>query len=143
MLNVVKAIFVLVSIFAGLAVSIPHNSCRQCFGVYGATFNKAVNQAQALAFLKTSMGDCSTGKEYDFNFSQNTGCQDRSANPACYAWEFKVNLWRYCGNGAVVILDKKNHCIGGLCANTEGLNVQCSKSVECHGNCNVVQCTSS
>lgn len=132
------------------------NSCRQCTGVMNYEFNNFISVDDALEFLKTSIGDCTTGQILDLTTAHagpadcqyrcrpgETGpqCLEPGATIAkCKYWYFNLTVYRYCGNGGSVKLEKGEHCAAGLCAIKESLTLTCTKSVGCVGNCNCAQC---
>lgn len=119
-----------------VCLAVTPKSCRQCDGKYLVIFNSYVSEAQAREFIKTSLGGCATGNEY---LLFNPGSND-CLGTTCKDWFFDMKAWRYCGNGGSVTLKKDNHGIGGLMALKDYMGLTCTRSVECHGNCNCVQC---
>lgn len=146
-----KYLYLLVCVFAELVTC--HNSCRQCGGSKRITFARQVTRDEAVAFAKASIGACATGAELEIGEVESSDCTapctswvhwpdqcGAYGHMACFNYVITVKVWRYCGNGGTVNLKSTQHCIGGLCAKTEELDLYCHKSVECHGECNCVQC---
>lgn len=137
MLNIIKVLVVLVSLFAGSLAG--KNSCRQCVGNYNLQFPNYVSRAQATSFMKTSMGSCATGNDYNIVDVGPGDCAGGNKN-LCRVWVFNLRVWRYCGNGGSVDLKKTNHGIGSLVASLDELSLTCTQSVECRGSCNCAEC---
>lgn len=124
-------------LFALLAVNAATGkSCRQCTGDYLLILNDYATEAQARSFIKTSLGGCVTGGEYELIHPGSNDC----LRGACKVWFFNINAWRYCGNGPTVVLKKDNHGSGGMLALKDYLSLSCTESVVCHGNCNCAEC---
>lgn len=138
MLPFLKALTILIFFFLEQATSL--KSCRQCSGAERITFNTYVSYDQSLAFFRTSLGGCATGNDYLVLVSYFSDCMSHTGPPLCKYWVYVVKIWRYCGNGGRVSLDKGIHCSDNLCAIYDNLSLSCTKSVECRGECTCAQC---
>lgn len=115
------------------------NGCRQCVGFQRITFGDFTDVLTATAFFRSSLGGCATGNQYDLLASVGNSC---SSSNNCKNWEFKVEIWRYCGNGGNGSRAQGHHCIDKVCALYDTLSVSCTKSVDCNTKCycDVCQC---
>lgn len=148
-----QAILITFHFFAGHAMGL--NGCRQCTGTKIIIFNNPVSEDQAMEFFKTSLGNCATGDDYDAYRGVAEGCQLPCVRPVvgprttscaqfgpvrCPKWTFTLKMWRYCGNGGSVTLNKSDHCSAGVCAISDNLRLVCTRSVRCLGDCNCAEC---
>lgn len=126
------------------------NSCRQCQGVQRLSFDYYTREDVATNFWKASIGNCATGAELDVIGKLNTDCRGYCVEwsddecvkfiDICKNWFFTLKIWRYCGNGGSVNMNKGKHCINNICATQDNFSFSCSHSVDCHGDCHCDQC---
>lgn len=121
-------------LLAGFTVG--RNGCRQCGGKQSIYFTRAAAPLEAYAFFQSSLGRCATGNQYQVDVIVPDDCDSL----LCKSYVFYLKIWRYCGNGGTVDLKRTDHCIAGLCAATDDLNLSCRNSVDCKGTCNCAQC---
>lgn len=120
MVGIIKSVFVMLSIFAGLASAY----CRQCAGKQIITFTTDVSEKQARDFFRTSIAECVTGNDYwTLGVSRNGR-----------TWTTQVKVWRYCGVGKSNYVNKGAHCIGDVCASEDYRVLTCSKTANCADN---------
>lgn len=145
----------LLHISVGLAAS--HNSCRQCMGNQAITFKTRVSQDSATSFFKASLGSCATGNDYYVQLVEPSDCLipcvveaidnnkrrycQKFGEKVCLTYKFNIRVWRYCGNGGSVTLNKGAHCsIQGFCVASDSLSLSCNRSVQCRGDCTCSNC---
>lgn len=99
--------------------------CRQCHGKQYITFTEPVSQYEATQFLRYSLGQCATGKNYNIVKATKDG----------NTWTFDLQIWRYCGNGGSNYVDKGGSSFSGLTSVSDKRALICTKSVECGREC--------
>lgn len=141
MIAIVKAAFLLFSLFAGSATA--RNGCRQCEGIHKIIFNSFVTIKQVTPFVALRLSGCATGDQYTVDgFARKAeDCILNETEAKCMIWYVTVTTWRYCGNGGYVHKIRANTCINSVCAFSDYLNMKCSKSVECKGTCDADECS--
>lgn len=143
MYKLCKTFLLWVILYAGIAHS--RNGCRQCEGFETIWFRNKASLADATAYMRASLGNCATGNDYSILLAVGTVCDDcvgrcPDDKLICYRWWFDLRIWRYCGNGARLMLDKRSFCNNGLCSFKDFLSLECLKSVECRGDCKCRTC---
>lgn len=139
MVHFLQIAVILVSLISSIKA---RNGCRQCVGAKAITFKPYVTRDQAEQYVKASFGDCATGNDYTYlgvNSVTDT-CQPGTNPVECKTWMVGFNVWRYCGNGPSVILNKFDVCSDGWCVVSDKLKLECSKSVECDNKCTLNLC---
>lgn len=120
------------------------NGCRLCTGDKTLTFDNFVVQDVAQAFLGNSFDGCVTGAEFevtDVTPGGNNILTSCLANGvACKEWKFKLDIYRYCGNGGGVQMTKGRKCVGPVCALSDFLDLKCNRSVRCGSDCDCKNC---
>lgn len=129
-------------LLAGLTAG--KNGCRQCTGHKILTFKLFVSQDVATEFLGHTFDGCNTGGQWLISDTipggDNPATCSSEGTFACREWKFKLQIWRYCGNGGGVQHTKGKFCIGPLCSLTDTLILTCTKSVECGTKCDCNKC---
>lgn len=143
-----KVAFILFTVFASHVAS--KDGCRQCTGFSTLSFTDYISEAQAWTFLKNSIGTCATGSDVEVTRSVPIDCKSSCAGEdnlcigpgvlICRSWVFHLTVWRFCGNGGSVSLNKGSVCDGQICATTNYLGMDCHKSVVCKSRCNCANC---
>lgn len=123
-------------------------SCRECTGLQSLQFETSVTQEQAKVFLHGSLGACATGSDYYIEWTNSSACKAPVGNSTtidqqvkvCKNWLFNLNIMHYCGSGHQASLSKGEHCIAGICAVRDDLNMACGKNIDCRGDCDAAKC---
>lgn len=143
-------LYILLLLLAGLTTG--KNSCRQCIGAQRITFETHISLDLATTFFKRSIGNCATGGELEIHRVEKYDCRAPcisempngdcgvSGPSICTEYNFKIRVWRYCGNGGSLVLNKGTHCIDNECARTDDLGLTCYLSVGCKGKCDCKNC---
>lgn len=152
MTNIFKAFLVVLFVFADLVLS--KYGCRQCKGTAVLKLSQYESIGNVASFFAENFNRCATGNDYLFDRVDKTDCQPecmRSDGPKCIqkgdptlclTYTYSLTIWRYCGNGGSVSLKRPTLCLidlkGGPCQYL--IDVQCTKSVNCQGNCDCKFC---
>lgn len=141
MLSVIRLTFILLSLFAGRSAA--YNGCRQCYGSLEVNFQTQVTQAQATNFMSSNLEGCATGNQIAIlGYSNPTNdCAVGASPPRCKIWNISMRVWRYCGNGGVLKVNKVLQCFNNICSNFLNLDMTCTKSVGCIGKCDAAACS--
>lgn len=123
-----------------IAISAARNGCRRCAGDYHLWFDKFVTEAVAMEYLGRRLNGCATGDQYQITGLQSTVCTANIHIRQCMSWYFDVEVYRYCGNGGLVIRGLKWTCFETNCFYGDYLRLRCTKSVECAGTCDCTEC---
>lgn len=129
------------------------NGCRQCTGVQRITFKTGLLKSDALKFFNGSFLPCATGNNYQLDGVTGTDCELRCIDEYpglvprcvlyglfCKVWSINMRVWRYCGNGGSVHLERGSHALKEITSETDTLSLTCTKSVQCQWNCHCDQC---
>lgn len=137
----------IILVFATLInCTVARNGCRQCIGNSIVSFDRYISRDLFKYYLSGTLEPCITGKQYEVVLWTGSDCDVKNCKrpecemPDCKTWKASYQMWRYCGNGSQVFLDKKNQCVGTLCASDDRLRLKCNKSVDCVGTCECRDC---
>lgn len=150
MFNVAQVV-TLLALFSGEAVA--KRGCRQCKGTHHAVFTGYAGESEALAFFRNSLGKCATGGDYEIldivpkscvdpcpeSIRREKNCVNRGTD-MCMEYILYYTVWRFCGNGPSVFINRGNHCSAGLCSSTDILSLTCNLSVGCNEECDCKKC---
>lgn len=121
--------------------TVARNSCRQCTGTYTMDFVEFRSYSDVQKYLQEVLGICATGRQFEITSTSVSDCFTGSTSIAvCKTWILGVRVWRFCGNGPTVYLNRQNICSTLYCTSTEVLNLKCTKSVGCANRCNSKLC---
>lgn len=140
MFGVSKVVTLIVLVLLGRQVR-AINGCRQCTGLKKMKFVDYLEHPEAVYLAVTSLKGCATGNVFVFKNVQaikTSGCT--FDGDSCKEWWFDMDIWRYCGNGKKVLLNKGYYCIANFCVETDNMELTCTKSVKCDGDCNCKDC---
>lgn len=143
MFTLLKIALILTSCLAGIVES--GKSCRQCTGTLRIVFSDYVSLEVAKTFIQRNLDNCVTRAAYLVDsvvavYTNEFTCYAANKYLACTEWTYKITAWRYCGNGGSVALKRGQHCIDRICVNQDDLNLTCTRSVECKGDCDCSKC---
>lgn len=139
MLEILRTIFLLVTVFAGTGIA--RKGCRQCVGAHTLSFQNRVYFEDLKPFVDLSLKGCATGNQYQIDgVTATLDCDPNTTKYHCKVWHLNVMVWRYCGNGALANRNNGPTCINGACSVTNSLSLACDPSVYCIGTCNAEDC---
>lgn len=137
-----KSLLILVSIL--LIPAVARNGCRQCTGSKVLKFAQYVEKDEVVQYIIDSIKLCATGRDYRVMApvadETESPCSHDGFTTVCKNWKARVFAYRYCGNGGGVVMTKGQTCQGDLCVTSDVLNMKCTKSVDCIGNCVCSEC---
>lgn len=120
--------------------TLARNGCRRCQGTLTITFKEFVTSDEVREYVAGTIGTCATGKQYDIVRGFQKNCVTANFESSCKTFILDVKVWRYCGNGAHVLLKQNNVCVGQICMDSEALSLNCDKSVDCADTCHCNLC---
>lgn len=142
MISILRILLAVTSLLVSSVVA--RNSCRQCEGELSIRFKEYMTHDEAAKYILTSLNSCATNNEFQITGYRNPFdyCNMESNPLRCQLFTFNIKAWRYCNNGGTVSWSKGRVCIFGsnICTAAVDLNMKCTKSVDCHGTCDGIQC---